>query len=334
MTCNSLPDSYQEAHRYDGAVLQHDQRDQIEPCPAQPRDVAIVDQVRRLKFLTSTQLLELWWSERSAWAGQRRLLRLFAAGYLERFRPYARGGSYPWVYHLGEQGHRLLQDADLVDRTARFRRRVIYDYGHVLHDLQLNAWVLACQRALGQALVSWGGEIDVKPPRGTRPQLRLGDNWTAEGLRNPTARLLRPDAVLEIATSAQQAPRTFFVEYDRTRRLDKNYDKFRRYDAFLTWWWRHTSYADLGAPYVLFICQDAEHRNAFLSAADRELNGHCWHPSARTEQIEYPGRRQILFALEHEAHAGVIEAWRLPAFPAGHKARSEIFGRIRFASSP
>jgi hypothetical protein len=60
------------------------------------------------------------------------------------------------------------------------------------------------------------------------------------------------------------------IEYDRTRRVDKNYEKFRRYDTFLCWWWQHTSFADGDRPYVMFICQDQDQRHGFLNAADRD----------------------------------------------------------------
>jgi hypothetical protein len=66
--------------------------------------------------------------------------------------------------------------------------------------------------------------------------LSLGANWSAEGLRDPRARLVRPDAVLEVARADGDGSRVFFIEYDRTRRVDKNYEKFRRYDTFLCWW--------------------------------------------------------------------------------------------------
>jgi hypothetical protein len=49
------------------------------------------------------------------------------------------------------EGHRLLQRAGLVGPHERFARRVVYDYGHVLHEVQLNAWVLAYRRAAGEA---------------------------------------------------------------------------------------------------------------------------------------------------------------------------------------
>lgn len=333
MTSASLPDSYVAAHAYDGAAIQHDHRDRCVPCAIQPRDLAVVRDVARYKFLTAHQLLELWWPDRTAWAGQRRLLRLFTAGHLERFRPIARRGSFPWTYHLGQEGHRLLQRAGLVDEQARYRQRAVYDYGHVLHEIQLNAWALACRRTIGDAFLSWEGEADINPPVEARKgQLRFDDDWSAEDLTQPQPRLLRPDAILEIAAGPQQTLRTLLVEYDRTRRIDKNYDKLRRYDAFLCWWVRYTPFADLASlPYVLFVCQDADQREQFLAAADRELTGHRWHPTVPPERHEYVGRRRILFAVECDAHAGSLEAWRLPAYPRGHPSRDNNVRRVTLA---
>jgi hypothetical protein len=326
-----LAPSYLEAHRYDGAVVQHDRRDELVPCVVQPRDVAIVRDLWRYKFLTAPQLLELWWPNGVAWPGQRRLRKLFDAGYIERFRPLARRGSYPWTYHLAERGHRLLRREGLIPPTQRYYPRGIYDFSHVLHELQLNAWVLAFRRAAGEALQAWHGEIDVTPPPDARhAPLRLEDDWSAEDLRDPRARLLRPDAVLTVVHGNSEGVRTIFVEYDRTRRLDKNYDKFRRYDAFLCWWWRYSTYADQPAPpFVIFVCQTQEQRQKFLAAADHELTGHHWHPSAAPERHDYVGRRRLLFALEHDAHVGTLDAWQLPPFPPRHPARDPAVRRVR-----
>jgi hypothetical protein len=148
------------------------------------------------------------------------------------------------TYQLGLEGHRLLQRAGLLARRERFVRREVYDYGHVLHELQLNAWVLAYRRAAGDLFMSWEGETHIEPPREARASqgvLRVGDYWSAEGLRDPRPRLVRPDAVLEVARPNGDGSRVIFIEYDRTRRVDKNYEKFRRYDTFLWWWWQHTS---------------------------------------------------------------------------------------------
>jgi len=328
-----LPASYTDAHRYDGAAIERGTRGGREPCTVQPRDISIIGDVRRHKFLTAPQLRELWWPQRSIQAADRRLLKLFRAGYLDRFRPLARRGSFPWTYHLGAEGHRLLQRAGIIAPRERFTPRAVYDYGHVLHELQLNAWVLAARRALGPALVTWDGETHIEPPPKSRQaQLRLHDDWSAEDLQDPRARPVRPDATLEIKGERDEAGhRLFLVEYDRTRRVDKNYDKFRRYDTFLCSWWRHPLADRDSPPYVLFICQDENQRSQFLSAADRELTGHRWHPSAAPAQHEHIGRRRILFTIERDAHDGVLEAWRLPAFPPGHSVRRPEVQRVTVA---
>jgi hypothetical protein len=326
----SEPASYLAAHRYDGAAIHHDRAERIVPCALQPRDVAILHGVWRYKFLTAHQIIELWWDGGAARAGQRRLRKLFDAGHVERFRPITRRGSFPWTYHLGHDGHRLLQHHGLIPAGQRYAPRRIYDYGHVLHEIQLNAWVLAYRRALGTSLITWDGETDIEPPPKARNgQLRLGDDWSAKGLREPHARLLRPDAVLEIERHGDGA-HTFLIEYDRTRRVDKNYGKFRRYDAFLNWWWHHTSLADLrDPPYVLFVCQDQDQREQFMAAADHELTGHRWHPSVHGDGHEHVARGRVLFTVERDVHAGTLEAWRLPAFPPEHPSRTPEVRRVR-----
>jgi hypothetical protein len=201
-TESPFPASYFAVHRYDGAVIQRGRRERLEPCVVQPRDVSIVADVRRYKFLTAPQLRELWWPDSSVQAADRRLLKLLRAGYLDRFRPISRRGSFPWTYQLCLEGHRLLQRAGLLGPRERFARREVYDYGHVLHELQLNAWVLAYRRAAGDLLLSWEGETHIEPPREARRQqgvLKVGDYWSAEGLGDPRPRLVRPDAVLEVA---------------------------------------------------------------------------------------------------------------------------------------
>jgi hypothetical protein len=154
-TESSCPATYFAVHRFDGAVIQRGQRERLVPCAVQPRDVAIVFDVRRYKFLTAPQLRELWLPKASVQAADRRLLKLYRGGYLDRFRPICRRGSFSRTYQLGVEGHRLLQRAGLVEPRERFLRREVYDSGHVLHDLQLNAWVLAYRRAAGDAFLSW-----------------------------------------------------------------------------------------------------------------------------------------------------------------------------------
>ena len=128
--------------------------------------------MRGVQATTAPQIRELRRPDGHAWPARRRLCKLFDAGLLERFRPLAKRGSYPWTYHLGEPGHKLLCDAGVIAGARRFRRRAVYDFGHVLHELQLNAWVLALRRVAGETFLAWEGERDFEPPRQTREEAK------------------------------------------------------------------------------------------------------------------------------------------------------------------
>jgi hypothetical protein len=210
-------------------------------------------------------VLELWWPGKTKRVGQRRLRVLFEAGFVDRFRPISRRGSFRWSYQLAAEGHRLLRLAD---------------------EIQLTAWVLAYRRATGHAFLSWDGETNIAPEADVRsPEgVRLDDDWSPDGLRDDRVRPVRPDAVLKVERADGFIPQTVLVECDRTRRVDKDDDKFRRYDMYLNWWWRETDLRDAGAPLVVFVCQDLAQVEPFLKAADQELTGHLWHPGVN------PGR--------------------------------------------
>ena len=80
--------------------------------------------------------------------------------------------------------------------------REVYDYGHVLHELQLNAWGSHTAGPL-ETFFCLGRERRTSSDRARRGAqqgvLRVGDYWSAESLRDPRPRLVRPDAVLEVA---------------------------------------------------------------------------------------------------------------------------------------
>jgi hypothetical protein len=169
------------------------------------------------------------------------------------------------------------------------------------------------------------GRDHIEPPQGLRAQrpLRLEGDWSAEDLRDPRPRLLRPDAIVETARKDGVAEsRALLIEFDRTGRVDKDLEKFRRYDAFLTWRWRHTEYGDMGeAPFVIFVCQNEAQHDRFVVAADRELTGDHWHPSAPSEGHSYLGRGHIVFAVESDLHAGDARAVRVAPYPEHHARR-------------
>src|SRR5829696_8744776 len=216
-------------------MLQRGQRSATIVCKLSSRDVAIVRDVWRYRFLTTEQIGTLHFPGRTAQALRRRLAKLFAAAHLERFRPYSRRGSYPWTYHLGPAGHQLLRQTGDIPQGARYQPRALHDYSYVIHDLQLNAWILAYRQLLEDGLIEWRGETAIYPPReARRAQLVLAHDWTAQALQDQTARPVFPDAALEIKRPDSRPPWTLLLEHDRTRRVDKNFDKFRRYDTYLT----------------------------------------------------------------------------------------------------
>ena len=175
--------------------------------------------------------------------------------------------------------------------------------------------------------MSWEGETEFEPPHELRhTELRLDDDRNVDGLRSAMPRLVRPDAVLEIERRDGDGTTMFLIEYDRTRRVDKNFEKFLRYDNFLCWWWRRTGLAvQPSTPFVVFVCQEAEQQRAFLDVADRELTGHLWHPGSDTGS-EYPGRDHILFAVQGDAHAGRVAAARVSAAPRGVREAGDLRG--------
>jgi hypothetical protein len=126
----------------------------------------------------------------------------------------------------------------------------------------------------------------------------------------------------------------FLIEYDRTQRVDKNFEKFRRYDTFLCWWWQHTAYSDGEPPFVMFICQNEDQRERFLAAADHELTGQVWHPSAPADQHVCTGRQRVLFACELDMHIGRLEARRVPRLPPNNVAQRSRDASIRQVRLP
>ena len=112
------------------------------------------------------------------------------------------------------------------------------------------------------------------------------------------------------STSPPQTATCTLVEYDRTRRVDKNCDKFLRYEALLVVPWRAT---DRGCAYVVFECQDAEHRRRFMLAADTELNGHVFAHTERGHEGRYTARDRTLFVLRSDIRNGDPAAYQLPA---------------------
>lgn len=295
-------DAYEEVRRYESAVVSVGRRVEghCEPVAIQPRDLELVDAVRRYKFLTTPQLVDLFWPGRAVQAARMRLVALFRAGFLDRFRPLADRGSFPWTYQLGPEGHRLLVRAGLLPERSRFEARQVFDYRYVLHEIGVNSWVIAWRSRLGDRLLSWEGEVQIEPPPEIQKR-RIRDcdaGHSVFSLRNEWAKAVRPDAVVELASEDPLKVHTLLVEYDRTRRVDKNYEKLRRYDNFLCGWGRRAMLLEQ-IPYVVFVCQSDEDRDRFVDRAIDDMTGHTWASGGVEDHL---GRKHTLFTTAPEMY--------------------------------
>ena len=324
----STLDTYAELRIAEGKLLRWDASTEKAACALQARDLEILVALARYRFLTTGQIAELWWPGRGLRAVRRRMTRLFEAGFVERFRPQTLRGAYQWTYCLARNGFRAAQQTGDLPAALKYapRREAIFDYRYVIHDLQTNEWVLRYRERLGDRLLDWAGPDESRflPPRRSRDESHMDlasiilrdSGWDAYDVDDEWCRPVQPDAVLSIASGAGDVD--VLVEYDRTRRADKNFQKFLRYDTLLNVWWRTT---ELQHPWLIFVCQDSDHLRRLVLAADRELVGHLsgWTNDGR--QQRYFGRDRTLFVVDEGLRGDDVMAIRLPAFPPGHEHR-------------
>jgi hypothetical protein len=326
------PNTAAELRHAEGKLLAWDPQPTRRACALQPRDTALLAALGRYRFLTTVQIADLWWPGCALQVVRRRLTRLFEAGYVERFRPLTIRGSYQWIYCLARDGHRAAQQSGELPEEARFtpRREQIFDYRYVVHDLRLNDWVIAYRRLAGERVTDWHGpdesrleapEVDPRDPHGGSPR----GSFAGLALKRP--RQIVPDGALELV--GQGGAVYLLLEYDRTRRVDKNYDKFRRYDHFLTAWSHQTEHADRGDAHVLFLCEDQVHLERFLAAADHELTGHRYFWRDGVGQEHFASRQRVLFGLATDVYAGELSIYRVPELPPGHPDRAEESAPVR-----
>lgn len=317
------PDTLTELRLAEGKLLGWDERKNETRCAIQSRDAEILTALTRYRFLTTAQIAELWWNGCGMRAVRRRMTQLFETGLVERFRPQTIRGAFQWTYCLSSDGLRAAQQSGELPAGLKFtaRRERLFDYRYVIHDLRVNEWVIRFRELAGDSLFGWRGpdEAVIEPPR------RLQEiNAHAEGyygdLDHNAVRPIQPDARLDVADT--EGDLMMFVEYDRTRRVDKNYDKFRRYEAFLTGWWR-MAIGDWLPPVVVFVCQDEDHQLRFLRAADHELVAYFSPRYSGAADYRYPARERMVFALEEDIHRGRAAAMRVPPWPHGHQRRTD-----------
>ena len=322
---SARPDTLAELRLAEGKLLGWGERSQGRPVALQPRDGEILTALARYRYLTTAQTGALWWEGCGLRAVRRRLTRLFEAGLLERFRPQTLRGAFQWTYCLTLEGFRAAEQSGELPQELRFtpRRERIFDFRYVIHDLRVNEWVITYRRLAGDALLDWAGpdESRLEPPKLAPYEYRGDGGWEISMPDREAIRPIQPDARLEVA--GRKGELMLFLEYDRTRRVDKNYDKFRRYDALVSHWWHYGALGEWRRPLIVFICQDEAHRERFLAAADYELGAYRFRWREGVREVEYPGRDWIVFVLEEQIRAGDATGLRLPALPPGSDGRPE-----------
>jgi Replication-relaxation len=340
---------YYAVHRGERVLLLRDQHPlpekHAEDLAPQPRDLEILRALWRYRFLLTSQIADEWWTGKSLYAAQRRLLRMTAAGWVTRFRPRLSKGKHEFIYQLDRKGFELAKNSwglegPYIEEEAKWRPRHIADYNVVEHDLQVNAWVFAYRGLVGGNLIEWLGpdqgriEVPTTYDRDTRRFRRVDTEdmtHAIEGYRHPANLQLDhfgplfPDATLTLYRHSIGTEVDVLVELDRTRRATKNVDKLHRYDAFLTAWCRVADryrHAKEG-PWVIFVCPGEPEAHGLMRVADREVTGQ--YSGSGPRDWPYPGRERMLFVAEEDVHDGLALAWSLPRQPTGEREANDFW---------
>ena len=149
-------------------------------------------------------------------------------------------GKHEWVYELARKGFELGRNYRCIDgfyipKEAKWRPRHVSDYRLVQHDLQVNAWVMAYRRLVGEEIADWlgpeQGRIDVptryedrrfKPMTLDHANHEMSDYTYIRDLRRDTFAPVVPDATLKLDLDEGPRALELLIELDRTARPAKN----------------------------------------------------------------------------------------------------------------
>ncbi|HET6507074.1 MAG TPA: replication-relaxation family protein [Baekduia sp.] len=338
------PDTYTELDFDDIRGLVWD-KDDPSATPHEPseRELEILSALWDARFMFTTQIWRRWWDGSSQRACQQGLQRMWAAGWVRRFKfQRAERGAQQRVYCLTEAGFELLRGRS--GRKGQFlrddevwRQPSTGDPRHILRDLQVNGWVLALEALAGSRRVGrWRGpgQGRLEPPRrkvygewvDVRPsEVVLGSNHRLQGYAGEHFEAVMPNATVELRLGAGERQRRIdlLVELDRNRGAGAAEERLRRYDGLVSGWARMLRrYRSLGTvPVVVFVSEDERSRLKLLQVADRALTTRIAKAGSDEREWPYLGRRSILFAVERDVHEGSLAALALPALPPEARAR-------------
>lgn len=108
------------------------------------------------------------------------------------------------------------------------------------------------------------------------------------------------------------------VELDDRLPTGRAAGKLERYDHFLSGWSVHTRrYGPRGraTPLVVFVCRDRVRARECARRADTVLTACRAYAGEYPADWEYPGRADVLFVAERDAHEGLLCGYGVPRLP-------------------
>jgi hypothetical protein len=344
------PESYTELVAVDEATRvswpRHTERRALTP---EAIDLEIIAWLADVRFALATQVHRRFFADRSYSTTQRRLRRMTQAGWVQRFQFFRESGaSSALVYLVTDDGIAVARGAvgprgPYLNPRREWSAPSTEDQAmrRARHDLHVNAWVLAAQAVLGDAVRSVrgprgshvappartvGGEkiaygpADLRLPGGRTPNGFLRTDLHRRRVEVERFRALEPDATIEmrVRRGDYRWHTDVFVELDRTFKPSKNIDKFERYDHMLSGWLSHKDrYAKYLAdpPLVVFICRDESNAKEFCRAADAVVTAAQAYGGEYPAEWPYPGRERMFFVAERDAHHGRLTGYVLPPLP-------------------
>lgn len=310
------------------------------PVALTERDLRLLALLHDVNYLSSSQLALLGWGGDSS-CSRRRLRRLHDLELIDKFRPARAAGSYEWNYRLTVEGWRLIAEARLAAEDKRYKPADIHSISYAEHDLQVNALVLdiahRARSGAGPLLdampFEWHGprrgEIDPREEKRPESGERCAELPPFYDLEGSCEGVIKPDATLIFG--GQKPRQAVLIEYDRTARPHKQFQRLRRYDWFLTEGWTRGRFAFHGVePVLVFVTLHERTLPALVRAADQVLSaGRRWRPHEGRDRICI-GRKRILFTTRERILAGDFRMRRVPRDIPERRKRNVFEKHARF----
>jgi Replication-relaxation len=319
-----------------------------------PLDLEMLELIAAMRHVLTSQLHRHFNPGRAATTTQRRLKRLSDAGLVQRFQFHRRdGGGIPMCYviaaaglrTLAENGRSASPDGGSPDGSAGVRGSSSdgtpeQRLRQARHDAHVAGWSLALVAALGGTVAKLRGPNESVLPPPTRASVDGRVALAPSDLRLPGGRTphdflrsdagdrrveaerfetIRPDAILELASAVHaQTATDVIVELDDRLPIGRAARKLERYDHFVAGWSLHTNRYGRRAqavPLVVFVCRDRSRARECARRADSLLCACRAYAGEYPLDWEYPGREQIMFVAERDAHEGLLHGYGVPRLP-------------------